>query len=231
MKIIMKPAFLALARLSKRFSRANLYEWLAEDLATLPPNARILCIGAGGLLDNMIKQTPGTDAVSIDIDEARNPDIVMDTTAMTFEDQRFDAVYMMEVLEHVTSPRAALSEVQRVLKDGGRFAMSTPFIFGIHEEPWDYWRFSRHGLEHLLTGFTEQKIRPRNGYYTSIVVLFMRTIFSPGRKRQLIGGLAIILGLPFFALLVLLDRISPDHRCTTGYFVTCLKPSLQRETI
>ena len=103
---------------------------------------------------------------------------------MSFDDGTFDAVYMMEVLEHVKDPQAALSEVRRVLKDGGRFVLSTPFVFGIHEEPWDFRRFTRHGLEHLLTDYEIGSIRARNHYYRSIIVLFMRSIFSPGRKRS-----------------------------------------------
>lgn len=228
MKTLLGTAFTVLARMSKRFSRKNLYEWLAADLANLPRGSKVLCIGAGGHLDAMIKAVPGVEAVSIDIDEARKPDIVMDATALNFEQGRFDAVYMMEVLEHVAEPRTALAEVHRVLANGGRFVISTPFVFGIHEEPWDFWRFTRHGLEYLLSDFSDVSIRARNHYYSSIIVLFMRTIFSPGRGRQLVGGMMIVLGLPLFALLLLLDRVILDDRSTTGYFVTCRKPVVER---
>ena len=225
MKAILRAVFLAFARLSKRFSRENLYEWLAEDLDTLPRGSKVLCIGGGGALDSMIKEHRNTDAISIDIDPDRKPDMVMDATDMSFDDASFDAVYMMEVLEHVKEPKAALAEIERVLKTGGRFVMSTPFVFGIHEEPWDFWRFTRHGLEHLLSRFEIGSIRARNLYYRSIIVLFMRTIFSPGRKRLVVGGFAIVAGFPFFLLLMLLDRISPDDRSTTGYFVVARKPA------
>ncbi len=224
MKAILRTVFFAFARLSKRFSRENLYEWLAEDLEILPQGSKVLSIGGGGALDTMITGNSAIEAIAIDIDPDRKPDIVMDATDMSFDDGTFDAVYMMEVLEHVKDPQAALSEVRRVLKDGGRFVLSTPFVFGIHEEPWDFWRFTRHGLEHLLADYEIGSIRARNHYYRSIIVLFMRTIFSPGRKRQLVGGIAIVLGLPFFLVLMLLDVLSPDDRSTSGYFVTCRKP-------
>jgi len=225
MKAILRAIFLAFARLSKRFSRENRYEWLTEDLDTLPEGSKVLCIGGGGALDSMIKDHRNTDVISIDIDPDRKPDMVMDATNMSFDDASFDAVYMMEVLEHVMEPKAALAEIERVRKEGGRFVMSTPFVFGIHEEPWDFWRFMRHGLEHLLSNFEIGSIRARNLYYRSIIVLFMRTIFSPGRKRMVIGGVAIVLASPFFLVLMLLDVIAPDDRSTTGYFVTCNKPS------
>lgn len=227
MKTLLRLVFLAFAHLSKRFSRENLYRWLDEDLATLPAGSKVLCIGGGGALDQMIKHHPNADAVSIDIDPARNPDLVMDVTDMSFDASSFDAVYMMEVLEHVLEPMAALAEIERVLKSGGRLVMSTPFVFGIHEEPWDFWRFTRHGLEHLLSNFVISSIRARNFYYRSIIVLFMRSIFSPGYTNVMIGGVVKVIGFPFFLVLMLLDLISPDDRSTTGYFVTCRQQSIK----
>lgn len=224
MSTILRTGYASLAKLSKRFSRANLYEWLEAELATLPQGSQVLCIGAGGLLDSMIKGQAGIEATTVDIDPARKPDIVMDATQLTFDNESFDAVFMLEVLEHVVEPKAALNEVNRVLKPGGRFVISTPFVFGIHEAPYDFWRFTRHGLEHLLAEYSDVSIRVRNHYYESIIVLLTRSIFSEGKKRQLIGGLVIILGLPLFAVLLLLDRMTRDDQSTTGYFATCVKP-------
>lgn len=219
----LRSGFVALARLSKKFSRIRLYDWLDVELKRLDPGARVLCIGAGGKLDEMIRAGTASDVTVIDIDPLRKPDIIMDATRLAFENERFDAVFMMEVLEHVKEPFVAISEVQRVLKEGGVFVLSTPFTFGIHEAPYDFYRFTRYGLLHMLSSFSGVSVRERNGYYASIVVLFMRTIFSPGKRRMLIGGVLIILGLPFFLMLHLLDRVVRDEGSTTGYFVTAFK--------
>lgn len=224
LSLVLRSSFVALARLSKKFSRIRLYDWLDVELKRLAPEARVLCIGAGGKLDEMIRAGAASDVVVIDIDPIRQPDTIMDTTRLAFEDGSFDAVFMMEVLEHVKEPFVAISEVQRVLKEGGTFVMSTPFTFGIHEAPYDFYRFTRYGLLHMLSNFSGVTVRERNGYYASIVVLFMRSIFSPGRHRMLIGGVLIILGFPFFLMLHLLDRVVRDEGSTTGYFVTAFKP-------
>ncbi len=45
---------------------------------------------------------------------------------LPFPDESFDAVTMFDVLEHVSDPKKALSEIRRVLKKGGVFHMSCP---------------------------------------------------------------------------------------------------------
>lgn len=59
-----------------------------------------------------------------DADGVRNED----ATRLTFEDARFDCLLSFEVLEHIPDFRRALREARRVLRDGGRFYFTAPFI-------------------------------------------------------------------------------------------------------
>ncbi len=72
------------------------------------------------------------------------------------ESARYDTVICSEVLEHLPRPADALREIHRVLKPGGRIILSVPYLSRLHEEPHDYYRYTRHGLGHLLhaAGFT-----------------------------------------------------------------------------
>ena len=219
---VLRGAFSLLAKVSKRFSRVRLYDWLGGELAKLHPGSKVLCIGAGGKLGGMVRDTPNITVVSVDIDPDKKPDFVMDAASLGFLDGEFDAVFMIEVLEHVSEPQAAVAEIHRVLREGGVFVSSTPFIFGIHEEPYDFFRFTKYGLLHLFRAFSEINLRERNGYYASIIVMFMRSIFSPGKHRIAIGGVLIIIGMPFFLLLLIIDRFAQDERATSGYFTTCI---------
>lgn len=51
---------------------------------------------------------------------------VGDAGRLPFADASFDRVICSEVLEHLPDVEAALSEIDRVLKPGGRFALSVP---------------------------------------------------------------------------------------------------------
>lgn len=56
----------------------------------------------------------------------RNEDI----TALTYPDEAFDAVFSIDVLEHVPNYKAGLAELARCLKPGGRLLLTAPFHFG-----------------------------------------------------------------------------------------------------
>jgi ubiquinone/menaquinone biosynthesis C-methylase UbiE len=59
-----------------------------------------------------------------------------------------DLVLCTEVLEHVGDPAQALAEVRRALRPGGAAIVTTPFLYPLHEEPWDFQRLTRYQLEH-----------------------------------------------------------------------------------
>lgn len=51
-----------------------------------------------------------------------------DLTNLSFEDASFDLVVSLEVLEHIPNFEDAVSEISRVLKPGGYFVFTVPFI-------------------------------------------------------------------------------------------------------
>jgi SAM-dependent methyltransferase len=77
-------------------------------------------------------------------------DAYYDGTTFPFPEGKFDSVLCNQVLEHVFTPDAFLSEIYRVLKPGGRVLLTVPFIWDEHEQPFDYARYSSFGLRALL---------------------------------------------------------------------------------
>lgn len=80
-----------------------------------------------------------------DLYEAR-PHVFADAAALPFADATFDAVVCLEVLEHVPMPCAVVAEIGRVLKPGGRAWVSMPFLYPVHDAPYDFQRYTEFGL-------------------------------------------------------------------------------------
>jgi SAM-dependent methyltransferase len=70
------------------------------------------------------------------------------------EGLEFDVVICEQVLEHVVDPCAAVANLRRLCRAGGKVIVSTPFLVKVHELPiyamHDYWRFTPRGLQTLL---------------------------------------------------------------------------------
>lgn len=54
--------------------------------------------------------------------------------SLPFANQEFDGVLMSNVLEHLSAPEAAFGEAARVLKPGGRLAVTVPFMAGFRRD-------------------------------------------------------------------------------------------------
>lgn len=76
---------------------------------------------------------------------------ICQNNAALIPDNSFDLVICTEVLEHVANPFAAATEINRILKPGGKTYITTPFNFRIHGPLPDNWRFTIHGLGQLFS--------------------------------------------------------------------------------
>ena len=79
--------------------------------------------------------------------------VLLDATAMPFEDHSFDVVCCFETIEHVTDPEALVGEAARVLRPGGTFIVSTPqadVTTHAPANPHHLVEFSREDFERLL---------------------------------------------------------------------------------
>ncbi len=77
-------------------------------------------------------------------------DVFYDGITMPFENATFDSAITSQVLEHVFTPDAFLTEINRVLKPNGKLLLTVPFVWDEHEQPYDYARYSSFGLKSLL---------------------------------------------------------------------------------
>jgi SAM-dependent methyltransferase len=84
---------------------------------------------------------------------------------LALRDASFDTVLSTSVLEHISDPEILFSEVWRVLRPGGKLLLATPFLYGIHEAPHDYCRYTMYWYREFCqrTGFLLISITPYGG--------------------------------------------------------------------
>jgi SAM-dependent methyltransferase len=86
---------------------------------------------------------------------------------LPFADKTFDTLFCCSVLEHVAEPWEAFSEMWRVLVPDGVAIVSLPFVYNLHDEPHDYYRFTRYGIQYLATktGFAVGEVVVNGGLF------------------------------------------------------------------
>ncbi|HEX8835155.1 MAG TPA: methyltransferase domain-containing protein [Abditibacteriaceae bacterium] len=87
--------------------------------------------------------------------ESKNADLQQaDALNLPFDDNSFDIVTMLDVLEHLSDDERALQEVRRVLRPGGVYVWSVPAyqkLWSAHDEALHHFRrYEYHGLRCLL---------------------------------------------------------------------------------
>ena len=146
------------------------------DAARQRESPRILEIGSRNVTGVTRRDLFGQDAsyTGFDIVAGENVDVVGDVHKLSssVEPDSFDLVFAVSVFEHVLMPWKAILEINRILKQGGLFYMSTHQTWPPHEKPWDFWRFSADSIPSLFntdTGF--KLVRAEEGLPCRIVSL------------------------------------------------------------
>ena len=85
--------------------------------------------------------------------KAQHLDVAHDLNQpLPLDSARYDTVILSDVLEHIRRPEPLLAEIARVLAPSGKLLLNVPFFYWLHEQPYDYFRYS----EHALRSFVEQ---------------------------------------------------------------------------
>lgn len=155
-------------------------EQLNRTIATsIPYKGRVLDLGCGTApYKNDILES-ADEYIGVDwknsLHDQRNVDVFANLCErLPFDNNYADTIVSFQVMEHLPEPSYFLSECHRILKGGGSLFITVPFMWHIHEEPFDYYRYTRYGLEYLLrkNGFVNIEIRENTGFWQMWVLKF-----------------------------------------------------------
>ena len=155
----------------------------------------VLDVGCG---DRWIERCLGTDSHYIGLDYPSTiskgypgrPDVLGNGECLPFASSSVDSVVLLDVLEHLPTPNAAMGEVRRVLKLDGVLVLQVPFLYPLHDEPHDFQRWTAHGLRNVLdqNGFTIHSIsshgHPIESAAAMLTLALAKGLLDIGRIRH-----------------------------------------------
>lgn len=193
--------------------RVKIFNFIKSSLSLF--SGKILDVGCGKMpyKKYILENSKVTEYIGLDIDDALiydkkiKPDYTWDGTRMPFENNTFESAIGTEVLEHCPNPEIILKEIYRVLKPGGVFLFTVPFLWNLHEVPHDEYRYTPFSLERHLknSGFRDVTIKATGGWHASMAQmlgLWVRRSPMRHKKRQLLSWLV----KPAIKYLISLDK-------------------------
>jgi SAM-dependent methyltransferase len=223
-------------RLNDRTIGGAGYWWIAlqnavvysdtQRIAARYVRGRTLDAGAGRLAWRPLLRRHSRTYVSGDL-TAEHPevDVLFDVTRpFPFPAESFDTVFCHSVLEHTREPWRAMPEMWRVLAPGGVAIVAVPFVFYLHGQPHDYYRFSRYGLAYLAeqAGFEVIETVANGGIVDLLLnipsVLLSTMLAAAGLARWIPAVTRF-----WLALARRLARLDRSHLFTMNYIVVLSK--------
>lgn len=178
-----------------------------SEIRRIPPGT-ILDIGSGSRkVENSLP--PGSNYISIDYLMTATkwynsqPHIFGDGQLLPIRSNSVDTVLLLDVLEHIENPKKAIAEIERVLRPEGRLIIQVPFMYPLHDEPFDFQRWTIHGLRVLAktNNFIVERERTSGTPLETAALLanlaISKSVLNWFRKRNF-----LIIFFPLFVLLI-----------------------------
>ena len=134
-----------------------------------------LDVGAGGY-DRYSGLFSSKRYIRLDLNIQNKPDLVADAHALPFRHEVFDSIVCTQVFGDLREPYVAIREFCRVLTIGGSVLITESQTNELHDEPFDYWRFTSFGFEQLCQscGLSIVVISQRGGFFTVLAQQIIR---------------------------------------------------------
>ena len=198
---------------------------------------KVLDVGCGdspyqALLNSQNTAYTGIDIVDADTFDYSNPAVIpFDGRHIPFGNNVFNGIICTEVLEHVEEYQLLISEMHRVLVNGGTAFITIPWSARYHYIPYDYFRYTPSSLKTMFSGFSQVSIKPRGSdiavIANKLIVMWFRNLL-PAKKWQyvfvpvwIVLSPVLVAAVAVAHISLLLDLGSVDD--PLGYTIECIK--------
>ena len=206
-----------------RLAGETFLAWLASS-----SGLRWLDVGCGTkgfarCFDGRVERYLGVDLPSSRYLDGAHPDAYARAEALPVKGASVDTVLGLSIMTYMPDPLRTLEEMHRVLKPGGVLLLEFTQMAPLHDEPHDYFRFTRYGATSLLerAGFEPLEFIPIGGLWSRVGHSAIARLNRWNR-----GPLRILTELPVRALYIMLqlffeamDRLFFDPRDVLSHLV------------
>ena len=227
-KLLLQPVVKMAIQLKNLLIMAE-HDRQLNALAKIYLKGRLLDIGCGtkpyrDLLSPYITEHIGVDHEG-GLHSKDNVDLLGTAYNIPALDSSFDSALSTSVLEHLEEPEQALRECYRLLKSGGIAIYSVPYIWHLHEEPRDFYRFSNYGLEYLFSkvGFEVVEINALSGFWGTFGQMLVYYIYRFNRGPLRWFKIVDVIGLLIQGLAFVLDKFDRADQWASLYMVVARK--------
>ncbi len=143
-------------------------------------DGKLIDIGCGNKPYSQWLKEKSKEHIGCDIIQSSSNcvDVICEATKIPLPDNSFDTAFSTQTIEHVGDFQLMVNEAYRLLKPGGHFIVSGPMYWPLHEEPYDFHRFTKHGFAHTLNtaGFEVVEIIPNGGKWALMGQVIIQTL-------------------------------------------------------
>ena len=225
----------------KHFRLVKYYNWLIFSIVNPQlqfmvkkyAHGKMADIGCGGKPYKEMASDFVSEHIGIDHEDTIHGKTQIDLIGSAYkiptDDETFDCILCTYVLEHLEEPSTALAEAHRVLKKGGFAIYTVPFFWHLHEEPRDFYRFSKYGLKYLFekNGFVVIELRALSGFIVTFAqeAAYFLVRFRGSCKANPLWWVIPPLVVLIQAVAYLLNKIDRSESFTVEYIIVARKNS------
>lgn len=155
-------------------------------------------------------------------------DIKSEIYDIPVENNSFDHILCIEVMEHLKYPHRAFKEFSRILRSGGKLFVVCPLTWSEHQIPHDFFRYTRYALKMLAedNDFNIESINAMGGRHILLAQIIHETFniylaFLYKNHLKYLGYICKIVFFPFLFILLFflyyLDKTDKKKHLTMQY--------------